>query len=46
MKNGHNTDLNNQNVLVLGTPKKPTMNFYVQGYRDITLNTKLEKFKT
>ena len=56
MKNGQNTDLNNQNV-EFGGPLKPrkwprmnlpmdTTNFYVQQYRDITLNTNLRKIKT
>ena len=49
MKNGQNTYLNNQNV-IWGTGKSQkramneftldTTNFYVQEYRDITLNTK------
>ena len=53
MKNCQNTNLNNQNV-VLGDPEEAikwpiinlsmeTMNFYVQEYRYITLNTKLGK---
>ena len=48
MKNGQNTDLNNQNAR-----KGPRMNlptarthFYVEEYRDITWNTKLGKIKT
>ena len=57
MKNGKNTDLNNQNV-EFGGPLKiqkrdknefthmETTNFYVQGYRDTALNTKLGKVKT
>ena len=56
MKNGQNTDLNNQNV-EFGGPYKArkgtrmnlpmtTTNFYVQEYRDITLNAKLGKNKT
>ena len=56
MKNCQNTDLNNQNV-EFGGPQEARkwprmnlsmaiMNFYVQEYRDITLNAKLGKIKT
>ena len=52
-KNGQNADLNHQNVEFGGPLKGPRMNFhitttdfYVQEYRDITLNTKLGKLKT
>ena len=54
-KNGQNTDLNNQNV-EFGGPLKAskwprmnlpmeTTNFYVQKYRDITLNRKLGQIR-
>ena len=57
MKNGQNTDLNHQNVEFGGPIKsqkraknmklhRATTNFYVQEYRDITLNTKLGKIRT
>ena len=56
MKNGQNTDLNNQNLYSSGDPSKarkgPKMklptgrtNFYVHEYRDITWNPKLWKIK-
>ena len=56
MKNGQNTDLNHQNVEFGGHLKskkraknelpRATTNFYVQEYRDITLNTNLGKIRT
>ena len=56
MKNGQNTELNNQNVefggpvkTIKGQRMNLTMaitNFYVQEYRYITWNTKFGKIKT
>ena len=57
MKNGQNTDLNNQNNIEFAGPLKARKwprinlpmektNFYVHKYRDTNLNTELGEIKT